>query len=199
MDILGPPVEGSERILTPGALDFLEALHRKFNATRESLLRRRRERQDELNAGALPDFPSDRTIRDTEWVIASTPPDLQNRRVEITGPTDRKMLINALNSGASIYMADFEDANSPTWGNMVTGQANLIDAIERTITFETPEKLYRLNEQTAVLLVRPRGWHLLAASGGQPLAVFGEWDGEALWPLSAMAEGRFLPLVGVEE
>ena len=161
MEILGPPVEGSERILTPEALRFVEALQREFNPTREALLRLRGERQDRLNAGELPDFLSEtRTIRESAWTIAPTPSDLQNRRVEITGPTDRKMLINALNSGASVYMADFEDANSPAWGNMVTGQANLIDAIERTITFEGPEKVYRLNERTAVLLVRPRGWHL---------------------------------------
>jgi len=160
--VLGPKVEGFERILTPEALRFVADLQREFNPTRERLLRRRRERQAELDRGARPEFlSSTRRIRETDWKVAPTPKDLQRRWVEITGPTDRKMLINALNSGASTYMADFEDANAPTWGNMVTGQANLIDAVERTITLQTPEKVYRLNEETAVLLVRPRGWHLV--------------------------------------
>jgi len=161
IQIRGPKVEGFDRILTPEALRFVAGIHRKFNPTREQLLRRRQERQRELDAGALPEFlPSTRPVRESEWKIAPTPPDLQKRWVEITGPTDRKMVINALNSGASIFMADFEDANTPTWGNMVTGQANLIDAIERTISLQTPEKVYRLKDETAVLLVRPRGWHL---------------------------------------
>ncbi|HEU5299638.1 MAG TPA: malate synthase A, partial [bacterium] len=161
IELRGRSVEGAERILTPEALRFIADLHREFNPARERLLRRRRERQAELDAGARPDFPaSTKHVRDGDWRIAPTPRDLQKRWVEITGPTDRKMLINALNSGASTYMADFEDANTPTWGNMVTGQANLIDAVERTITLQTPEKTYRLNEETAVLIVRPRGWHL---------------------------------------
>ncbi|HXF83244.1 MAG TPA: malate synthase A [bacterium] len=161
IEVRGGTVEGAERILTPEALRFVADLHRAFNPTRERLLQRRRERQAELDAGALPGFlASTRHIREGDWRIAPTPPDLQQRWVEITGPTDRKMLINALNSGASTYMADFEDANAPTWANMVGGQANLIDAVERTITLQTPEKTYRLNDQTAVLLVRPRGWHL---------------------------------------
>ena len=162
VEIRGSKVEGAERILTPEALRFVADLQREFNATRERLLRRRRERQGELDQGARPDFLSaTRHIREGDWKIAPTPKDLQKRWVEITGPTDRKMLINALNSGASTYMADFEDANAPAWGNMVTGQANLIDAVERTITLQTPEKVYRLNDETAVLIVRPRGWHLL--------------------------------------
>jgi malate synthase len=156
------PVEGRARdILTPDALQFVAALQREFGTTRGELLRRRTERQERLDAGELPDFLSEtKSVREGDWTIAPVPDDLQDRRVEITGPTDRKMVINALNSGAKMFMADFEDANSPTWTNMVDGQANLIDAIERTIELETDEKTYRLNEQTATLLVRPRGWHL---------------------------------------
>src|SRR5213075_1453963 len=118
-------------------------------------------RQSRFDAGGLPDFlPATKKIRESEWSCASIPNDLQDRRVEITGPTDRKMVINALNPGARMFMADFEDANSPTWSNMVEGQANLVDAIERTIELETPDKTYRLNDEVATLLVRPRGWHL---------------------------------------
>lgn len=126
------------------------------------LLRLREERQARLDAGELPDFLSaTQPVRESEWRVAPAPKDLQDRRVEITGPTDRKMLINALNSGARVFMADFEDANSPTWSNLVEGQVNLIDAIERTLEFTSPEgKDYRLNPKVAVLLVRPRGWHL---------------------------------------
>jgi malate synthase len=157
------PVEGRMReVLTPEALGFVASLQREFGPTRRALLQRRAERQAELDAGATPDFPeSTRRVReDPSWRVAEAPPDLQDRRVEITGPTDRKMVINALNSGARVFMADFEDANSPTWENMVLGQANLTDAIERTISLETPEKTYRLGEEVATLLVRPRGWHL---------------------------------------
>jgi malate synthase len=156
------PVEGRhEQILTPEALAFVAELQREFGPRRHGLLARRAERQAELDAGGLPDFLAEtREIREREWRIDHMPADLQDRRVEITGPTDRKMIINALNSGARMFMADFEDANSPTWPNMVGGQVNLIDAIERTIELETPEKTYRLNKETATLLVRPRGWHL---------------------------------------
>jgi malate synthase len=151
-----------ERILTDGALAFVAELHREFDATRRQLLERRRERQAELAAGVLPDFLSEtRSVReDPGWQVAVPPRDLWDRRVEITGPVDRKMVINALNSGARVFMADFEDANSPTWENCVQGQANLIDAVERTISLETPEKSYSLNDDVATLLVRPRGWHL---------------------------------------
>src|SRR5204862_3055633 len=129
---------------------------------RVECLRRREERQLRLDAGESLDFLSEtKHIRDGDWTCASIPADLRDRRVEITGPTDRKMVINALNSGAKMFMADFEDANSPTWRNMVEGQINLRDAIRRTIAFRSPEgKDYKLNEETAVLLVRPRGWHL---------------------------------------
>ena len=149
-------------ILAPDALAFLAKLHRRFNPKRLELLRRREDRQAELDAGALPHFlPETESIRQGKWKVAAIPSDLQDRRVEITGPTDRKMVINALNSGAKIFMADFEDANAPVWENMIEGQANLRDAVRREISFQSPEgKDYRLKERTAVLFVRPRGWHL---------------------------------------
>jgi len=156
-----PATDADERILTPEALAFVAELHRRFDATRRELLSARVERQAAIDAGALPDFlPDTREIREGDWRVAPVHPDLQNRRVEITGPVDRKMVINALNSGASCFMADFEDANAPTWANCVEGQANLIDAIDRTISLDQGEKSYRLNDEVAVLLVRPRGWHL---------------------------------------
>ena len=167
MDVKGVEVSGPVqgpglRILTPQAVAFIASLQREFNPRREELLARRHERQASLDSGEVPDFlESTRKIREDEsWRVAEAPLDLVDRRVEITGPTDRKMVINALNSGARVFMADFEDANAPTWENMVTGQANLIDAIERTISLETPDKTYRLNDEVATLLVRPRGWHL---------------------------------------
>jgi malate synthase len=152
----------AEEILTEDALEFVAGLHRRFNRRREQLLLARVERQERITAGELPDFlPETRELREADWRVDPAPPDLQDRRVEITGPVERKMMINALNSGARCFMADFEDANSPTWENCVQGHVNLIDAIERTIELTTPEgKDYRLNEQTAVLIVRPRGWHL---------------------------------------
>jgi len=150
-------------ILTPEAKAFLVELHHKFNGRREELLAHRQVRQQELDGGKLPDFlPETREIRESAWTVAPYPKDLADRRVEITGPVDRKMIINALNSGASVFMADFEDANSPTGRNVIDGQVNLRDAIRREIGFTGPEgKEYKLNEKTAVLLVRPRGWHLL--------------------------------------
>ena len=150
-------------VLTREATDFLTQLALKFDGRRQELLARRKTRQQEIDAGALPDFLSETaSIRQREWTVAPIPKDLTDRRVEITGPVDRKMIINALNSGASVFMADFEDANSPTWSNNLDGHVNLGDAIRRTITFESPEgKSYRLNERTATLLVRPRGWHLV--------------------------------------
>ena len=149
-------------ILTPAALAFVAKLERAAGGRRKDALKRRAERQVDFDAGKMPDFlPETKHIRAGDWTCAPIPQDLQDRRVEITGPTDRKMVINALNSGARMFMADFEDANSPTWHNMIDGQINLRDAIRRTITFSSPEgKQYQLNEQTAVLLVRPRGWHL---------------------------------------
>ena len=162
IDVRGPMLERFEDVLTPEALAFVAHLHREFNPIRERLLQARRERQAEIDGGTMPDFlPQTRHIRESEWTVAPLPRDLADRKVEITGPTDRKMIINALNSGASVYMADFEDANTPTWSNMVGGQVNLIDAVDGTITFTSPDgKTYRLGERLATLLVRPRGWHL---------------------------------------
>ena len=166
---------GFDEILTADALRFLEQLEREFGARRLSMLRARVARQEEFDAGGLPDFlPATRPIRAGDWKVAPIPADLQNRRVEITGPTDRKMVINALNSGANVFMADFEDANSPTWNNMIEGHINLRDALERAIDFTSPDgKRYRLNERVAVLMVRPRGWHLVekhALVDGKPIS-----------------------------
>ncbi len=149
-------------ILSSEALGFIAAITREFSARREQLLARRVERQAEINAGKLPDFlPETQAVRDGDWTVAETPADLQDRRVEITGPVDRKMVINALNSGAKVFMADFEDASSPTWELMVEGQINVRDANRRAIDFTTPEgKDYKLKDEIATLLVRPRGWHL---------------------------------------
>jgi malate synthase len=159
---LRAPVDGrDEELLSAEALAFVAELHRRFDGERRELLAARLERQARIDAGELPDFlPETRDVREGDWRVAPAPSDLQDRRVEITGPVDRKMVINALNSGARCFMADFEDANSPTWRNNLDGQANLIDAIERTIEFDTGEKTYRLGDDPAVLLVRPRGWHL---------------------------------------
>jgi malate synthase len=150
-------------ILTPEAVAFLVALSEKFDARREKLLAKRAVRWEELRRGVLPGFlPETAGVRAGDWKVAAIPAALQDRRVEITGPVDRKMVINALNSGASVFMADFEDANSPTWDNNLQGQVNMRDANRGTIGFTSPEgKVYKLNETTAVLLVRPRGWHLV--------------------------------------
>jgi malate synthase len=149
------------QILTPEALELVAKLHRRFEPRRQELLARRAARQKAFDAGAKPDFLEEtKHVRDAEWKVASQPKDLLDRRVEITGPTDRKMVINALNSGASTFMADFEDANCPTWHNMVDGQINLRDAARRSITLEQSGKHYRLKDTTAVLIPRPRGWHL---------------------------------------
>jgi len=149
-------------VLTRTALDFVNALAREFGGDVVELLARRERRQTEIDAGALPDFlPQTREIRESDWAVAPIPKDLLDRRVEITGPTDRKMVINALNSGAKVFMADCEDSLCPSWANVIQGQVNLCDAVRRSIEFESPEgKRYALNEKTAVLMVRPRGWHL---------------------------------------
>src|SRR5687768_956622 len=153
-----------EEILSDEALGFVAALHKELNPRRLELLAARQERKQRLDAGELPDFlPETREIRESDWTVAAIPRDLEDRRVEITGPVDRKMIINALNSGANVFMADFEDANSPTWRNCVEGQLNLRDAVRRTITFDSGTKQYKLNEKIATLLVRPRGWHLTEA------------------------------------
>ena len=162
IQILGPLQPGFDTILTPDTLRFVADLHRRHNARRLELLHQRQLRQQKIDQGQLPDFlPETRHIREAQWKIAPLPDDLQDRRVEITGPVDRKMVINALNSGAATYMADFEDSHSPTWAATIEGHINLVDAVERTISLTTPEgKHYRLNDHTAVLIVRPRGWHL---------------------------------------
>lgn len=161
--ILGSTAAPYDQILTPPAVAFVAKLARKFEARRRELMAQRALRQTGFDAGKLPDFlPETRNVRESDWTVGSIPADLQDRRVEITGPTDRKMVINAMNSGANVFMADFEDSNAPTWSNMIEGQINLRDAIKRTITFQSPEgKDYRLGNKTATLLVRPRGWHLL--------------------------------------
>ena len=161
VEIRGRVTPEFAEILTPEALAFIAKLHRRFEARRQELLAKRAARQREFDSGALPDFlPETKKIRDAEWRIAPQPKDMLDRRVEITGPTDRKMVINALNSGASTFMADFEDANCPTWHNMIDGQINLRDAVRRSITLEQSGKQYRLNDKIAVLIPRPRGWHL---------------------------------------
>jgi malate synthase len=161
--IRGPMRPGDEHILTPEALAFAAELERRFGAERHRLLARRAELQVRLDAGWKPDFlPETREIRESDWQVAPTPKDLLDRRVEITGPTDRKMVINALNSGANVFMADFEDATTPSWENLIDGQINLYDAVRRTITYDDLAKgrHYALDPDPAVLLVRPRGWHL---------------------------------------
>ncbi len=162
IEITAPVSAAGEEILTGEALAFVAGLSRTFDVRRREFLQRRRERQAELDAGAMPDFlPETAEVRQGDWTIAPLPADLEDRRVEITGPPDRKMVINALNSGSSVFMADFEDANSPTWSNCVEGQVNVRDAARGTISFTNPAgKQYRLGDSPAVLMVRPRGWHL---------------------------------------
>ena len=155
--------KGYEQILTAEALSFFAKLQRRFGPERERLLEARKERQARLDAGEKPDFlPETAHIREADWTVAPLPADILDRRTEITGPTDRKMVINALNSGAHVFMADFEDSTTPTWDNMIQGQINLRDAIAGTISFTDPAsgRDYKLNDKTAVLFVRPRGWHL---------------------------------------
>lgn len=160
--VLGVYTSEFAEILTPSALAFVAELHRRFDRTRRELLARRVARQREFAAGILPDFlPETRLIREKPWTVAPLPADLLDRRVEITGPVERKMIINALNSGAKVFMADLEDSNAPTWANVIGGQINLRDAVRRTISLSTPTKEYRLNAEIATLIVRPRGWHLL--------------------------------------
>ena len=161
IDVTGA-VEGRAReVLTEEALSFVAELEREFRERRAELLRTRRERRERIAAGELPDFlPGTRAVREGDWQVAPPPEPLLDRRCEITGPVERKMMINALNSGARVFMADFEDANAPTWANCLDGQVNCRDAVRRTIALESGGKSYRLDERTAVLLVRPRGWHL---------------------------------------
>src|SRR5438067_4448438 len=164
----GPTVDGAQRVLTAPALAFVEDLTKRFADRIDELLARRRATQARFNSGERPDFLKDTaSVRSADWRVAPPPADVRDRRVEITGPVDRKMIINALNSGAQVFMADFEDANSPTWGNVVRGQKNLMDAVRRTISYVQPDtgKSYALNPQIATLMVRPRGFHLVEQHG----------------------------------
>jgi malate synthase len=175
IEIKAPVQDGFDQVLTDDALAFVAELHHRFDDRRRELLQRRAERRARFAAGELLDFlPDTQQIREGDWQVAPAPPKLKDRRVEITGPTERKMVINALNSGARGFMADFEDANSPTWDNMIQGQINLTQAIDRELGFTSEEgKTYELNDETATLLVRPRGWHLPERHieiGGRPAA-----------------------------
>src|SRR5512146_2179943 len=162
VELLAPQVDDANRVLTPAALAFVARLARVFEDRRRELLAARTARQRRILDGERPDFlPDTRDIRERDWTVAPIPADLMDRRVEITGPVDRKMIINALNSGARVYMADFEDSHSPTWAATLEGQANLMDAVRRTISYRSPEgKSYALGDSLATLMVRPRGWHL---------------------------------------
>src|SRR6266498_639532 len=173
--ILGSSHPEFKNILSSEALNFLIQLQRAFNPVRLKLLEARKTRQQDLNNGVIPTFLSETVhIRDSEWKVASAPPDLQQRWVEITGPVDRKIMINALNSSADMFMADFEDSLSPTWDNILQGQINLKDAVRRVIEFQNADgKAYTLKENIATLLVRPRGWHLneeRVLADGEPLS-----------------------------
>ena len=175
-EITGDLTPEYEEILTPEALAFVAKLQRAFNARRLELLAKRQERQKQFDAGALPDFLEEtKHIRESDWQVAAAPADLNDRRAEITGPVDRKMMINALNSGAQVFMADLEDSLSPTWENVVQGQINLRDAVRKNISLEDAErgKSYSLNDETATLVVRPRGWHLVEKNmtvDGEPVS-----------------------------
>jgi len=162
VEVIGPPHDYADEVLTPEALTFIASLHRSFNARRLRLLADRSERQARFDTGELPDFlPNTAHVReDPDWRVAPAPADLEDRRVEITGPVEPKMMINALNSGAQVFMADFEDALSPTWDNVVTGQWAVAAAVRRELTFQSAEKAYALAEHIATLVIRPRGWHL---------------------------------------
>ena len=175
IEVRGPVSGAQAAILSQDALRFVATLARRFDARRRELLAARRRRQQEIQGGRMPDFLAEtRPLREREWTVAPIPRDLQDRRVEITGPVDRKMVINALNSGASVYMADFEDAHAPTWANTLEGQVNLRDAVRGTIDYTSPEgKRYGLGEKVATLVVRPRGWHLVEKHlvvDGQPVS-----------------------------
>lgn len=175
IEVIAPVSASFADILTVDALRFVARLVKEFSARREELLAKRAERQLRIDAGEMPDFlPETESIRQSEWKVAPLPADLQDRRVEITGPVDRKMIINALNSGAKVFMADFEDSHAPTWEATIQGQINLRDAIDGTINYLSPEgKTYKLNEKVAVLMVRPRGWHLVEKNvliDGKPIS-----------------------------
>jgi malate synthase len=174
IEVIGHRDETAERVLTGEALELLTGLHQEFEPRRRALLDGRRERHARIAAGELPTFPPETAeVRAADWRVPEAPPDLRDRRVEITGPVERKMMINAFNSGASVFMADFEDSLTPSWQNLIEGQANLMDAVDGTISLTTAEKEYRLAEEVATLLVRPRGWHLTerhVSVGGEPIS-----------------------------
>ena len=173
--IAGPITANTHRVLTPEAVDFISSLHREFEPTRRRLLETRAKRQGRIENGERLEFLADTAgVRTADWRVAPAPRDLDDRRVEITGPADRKMMINALNSGANVFMADLEDALSPTWENVVEGQSHLIDAVRRELTLDMPDgKRYRLNNEIATLVVRPRAWHLVESHclvGAEPIS-----------------------------
>ncbi|MEZ4489464.1 MAG: malate synthase A [Cyanobacteriota/Melainabacteria group bacterium] len=176
VEIKGKSAPGQDRVLTEEAIDFLCELHHHFDSERLALLERRQERQAALDGGILPDFlVRTKEVRESEWKVAPAPHDLNDRRVEITGPVERKMMINALNSGAHVFMADFEDSLSPSWQNIIAGQNNLIDAVRGDLTYhdQVKGKDYKLNDEIATLVVRPRGWHLTENNiivGGKPIS-----------------------------
>lgn len=176
VQILGRDHQKYASILTEDAFQFLVALHQQFESRREELLELRKIREVELSQGKQPDFLKETAhVREGDWTCNSTPVDLMDRRVEITGPVDRKMVINALNAGVRVFMADFEDSSSPTWSNMMDGQVNLFDAVRKTISYQHPKtgKQYQLKEKVATLMVRPRGWHLVDSHisiGGRPIS-----------------------------
>jgi len=196
----------ADDVLTPKALDFVAELHRHFNPERERLLADRALRQARIDAGEMPDFlPNPIESRDGNWGVAPAPSDFDDRRVEITGPAEPKMLINALNSGASVFMADFEDSLSPTWDNVVTGHWAVSETVRRTLTFQTDEKAYTLNETIATLCIRPRGWHLVEAHvlvDGKPISAsifdFGIWFFHNARELLARGSGPYLYLPKLE-
>lgn len=163
VQVLAPPSDAAEQILTQDALRFVGLLCSKYESRRQALLDERKQRAVLYDAGSVPTFVANHPAsKDPTWRCAPIPPDIQDRRVEITGPVDRKMVINGLNSGATVYMADFEDSTSPTWTNLVEGQMNLRDAVNGSISYTNPDngKVYKLNSKTSILMVRPRGWHL---------------------------------------
>ncbi|HET9417660.1 MAG TPA: malate synthase A [Candidatus Limnocylindria bacterium] len=206
VQLTDPIVPHSEEILTPDALGFAAQLHRSFNPERLRLLQDRARRQTRLDAGEMPDFlPNPIESRDPNWRVAPAPADFDDRRVEITGPAEPKMMINALNSGASVFMCDFEDALSPTWDNVVTGQWAVSQAVRRTLTFQTDEKAYALNDSIATLCIRPRGWHLEEAHvlvDGSPISAsvfdFGIWFFHNARETLARGSGPYLYLPKME-
>jgi malate synthase len=204
--VVGAPTPHSARVLTPEALAFVTRLHREFNPARENLLRARAERRQRIQSGEPLDFLSATApIRAADWQVAPAPRDLDDRRVEITGPVDRKMMINALNSGARVFMADLEDALSPTWENVVAGHGNLIDAVRRDIALDAEGKRYTLHEETATLVVRPRGWHMLEGHvrvDGSPISAslfdFGLYFFHNARPLLSRGSGPYFYLPKLE-